>query len=275
MPRTKPLLGWAVLMVAAMPAIAQQEDAFGGDAFEEETVEVPMTRHTATALGERDYRAHCATCHGIDGAGAGPSAAWLDPPPRNFTRGEYKWRSTPSGTLPTDDDLLLRISEGVHGTSMPAWRGRLPESTRRILVQYIKTFSNRFDQEPVGVPITVPPAPEPTPALIDQGRAAYERLKCGECHGPDGAGDGPAAPTLQDSQDRPIVAHDFTRGYVKAGATPEIIYQIFMTGLDGTPMPAYDQTTTREERWPLVLHTLSLRQPRSWLDYLLEPLEEQ
>ena len=76
------------------------------------------------------------------------------PRPRDFTRGIYKIRSTPSGTVPTDDDLFRSITNGLPGTSMPGW-GVLPERDRRQVVQYIKTFSQKFKEE-TPTPITIP-----------------------------------------------------------------------------------------------------------------------
>ena len=74
------------------------------------------------AEGKRVYDRACGSCHGRSGDGKGPAAKYLNPPARDFTMGEYKFRSTPSGTIPTDDDIARTIIEGVNGTSMPAWK---------------------------------------------------------------------------------------------------------------------------------------------------------
>jgi len=263
--------------MALIVAPSHAQDGFGLDGFglDDEEAGAGPARPPRTGPAARAYRDNCAPCHGLDGQGAGPAARWLDPPPRNFTRGEYKWRSTPTGRLPTDADLLRTIDAGVFGTAMPAWKLYLPEETRLALVQYIKAFSARFAEEEIEPTIEIPEVPEVTPESVEIGRRAYEKYKCLECHGPAGAGDGPAARTLKDSQDRPIQAHDFTKGFIKAGSTPEAIYKIYMTGLDGTPMPSFAQTISEEERWPLVFFTLSLHRERGVLDYLFGPLEEQ
>ncbi len=253
-----------LLLLLLSPALAQP-------GFDDEEELAPVS----AAEGRPAYRAYCAPCHGLKGDGEGPAARWLDPPPRDFTRGEYKWRSTASGRLPTDADLLRTIDRGVRGTPMPAWGERLPERTRRALVEVVKAFSGGFASRGGAEPVEIPPAPPPTPELIAAGAKVYERLRCGQCHGADGRGGGPAADTLQDSLGRPIEAHDFTRGFIKVGDTPEALYRVLMTGLDGTPMPAYDQTSTAEERWPLVHYTLSLREERGLAHWLFGPLEEQ
>ena len=71
--------------------------------------------------GKQVYTRKCAQCHGDDGQGTGPAANEVFPRPRDFTRGIYKIRSTPSGTVPTDDDLFRSITNGLPGTSMPGW----------------------------------------------------------------------------------------------------------------------------------------------------------
>jgi cytochrome c2 len=71
--------------------------------------------------GKQVYTRKCTQCHGDDGPGTGPAANEVFPRPRDFTRGIYKIRSTPSGTVPTDDDLFRSITNGLPGTSMPGW----------------------------------------------------------------------------------------------------------------------------------------------------------
>jgi len=56
-------------------------------------------------LGAEWYRDLCVACHGERGDGRGTWASRLTPRPRDFTRGVYEFRSTPTGTLPTDDDI--------------------------------------------------------------------------------------------------------------------------------------------------------------------------
>ena len=226
-------------LLAAAPAWAQ-------DGFDDEDAAQPASAVEMVSAWAA-WRSSCAPCHGLEGDGRGPAARWLDTPPRDLTRGEFKWRSTPSGALPTDADILRTIDDGALGTPMPAWAGRLPARTRLALVQVVKSFSPRFAEQAAPAPLEVPAAPAVTEAALATGEAVYERLKCGECHGADGRGDGPAADTLRDSQDRPIQARDFTVGNIKRGATPQALYLTFMTGLDGTPMPAFDQTTRNDQ----------------------------
>src|ERR1700690_3499471 len=75
----------------------------------------------ALQAGNAVYAQHCAACHGVKGAGAGPASVWLFPRPRNFSAGMFKIKSTPGMTLPTDEDLLSTVTRGMPGSSMPSF----------------------------------------------------------------------------------------------------------------------------------------------------------
>src|SRR6185503_4339467 len=75
--------------------------------------------------GKAVYNKWCAQCHGSEGAGDGPAAHYMVPRPRDFTAALYQIRSTASGLLPTDDDIMHAIDEGLPGTTMPAWKEHL------------------------------------------------------------------------------------------------------------------------------------------------------
>lgn len=218
-------IGWALALAAASATI--------GD--------VPTDWPVQTAIlekGENVYLKDCAACHGDRGNGLGPSAPYLDPRPRDFTSGMYKFRSTPNGELPTDADLMRTLENGVPGTQMPAWRKVLTESERQAVIAYIKTFSKDF-LEPAVAAIAIPPAPESTPRSITEGRMMYMMMECWSCHGSAGRGDGKAGATLVDDLGRKIQPWNLTRVQYKAGNDPQSLYRTFSTGLNGTPMPAY------------------------------------
>lgn len=221
-------------------------------------------------LGKTVYRRACRPCHGERGDGRSPAARYLDPRPRDLTRGEFKFRSTPSGSLPTDDDLERTILAGVPQSDMPPFRGRLNDAELEAVVVYIKHFSPAFAQRQPEEPVLIPPRLDQTPESIANGRIIYEQLRCGTCHGASGRGDGPAADTLRDDEGQPIRAYDFTTGYYKGGGKPEDIYRTVVTGLTGTPMPSYAGTVSPEEMWDLVYFILSLERPDSLWQWLLE-----
>ena len=99
-----------------------------------------------TGLPQGLYREHCAECHGITGDGAGPTAALLNPYPRDFRLGKFKFKSTPQRRPPTDDDLRRTLKHGIAGTAMPAFR-LLADEEIDALVDYVKYLSIRGNFE--------------------------------------------------------------------------------------------------------------------------------
>ena len=92
------------------------------------------------------YREHCVHCHGTNGDGRGPTAAFLNPYPRDYRMGVFKFKSTPKGARPTHDDLRRLLLNGVAGTAMPSFK-LLPESEVESLVDYVKYLSLRGEVE--------------------------------------------------------------------------------------------------------------------------------
>ena len=92
------------------------------------------------------YREHCAHCHGITGDGAGPTAAFLNPYPRDFRLGKFKFKSTPLRSVPTDEDMQKVLVNGVQGSSMPSFR-TLPQEDLAALVDYVKYLTIRGQYE--------------------------------------------------------------------------------------------------------------------------------
>jgi mono/diheme cytochrome c family protein len=95
------------------------------------------------------YRRHCVHCHGINGDGRGPTAAILNPYPRDYRPGVFKFKSTysPNGqTEPTHDDLMRVLHDGVPGTAMPSF-ALLPKDEVEALAEYVKYLSMRGQLE--------------------------------------------------------------------------------------------------------------------------------
>lgn len=92
------------------------------------------------------YRKHCAHCHGVTGDGAGPTAAFLNPYPRDYRSGIYKFKSTPKGKRPTHQDLKTVVLEGIAGTAMPSFK-LLPDDEVESLVQYVRYLAVRGEVE--------------------------------------------------------------------------------------------------------------------------------
>ncbi len=217
------------------------------------------------AEGRRIYARACAWCHGAEGKGDGP-AGWSigrysAPRPRDFTADSYKFRSTPSGELPTDQDLFRTITHGIPG-SMPSYRS-LNERERWQVIAYVRSLNPAFQQE-TPTPIALPsPPPFPSEDGIRNGRALYAKYECRTCHGDNAAGDGPESKAghLRDAHQLPITATNLTDpSAFKNGATPQDLYRSIMTGLDGTPMPSYADEFAGQEQavWDLVWYLQSL-----------------
>jgi mono/diheme cytochrome c family protein len=239
---------------------------------------IPLLASTASAQtatlkaeGARVYGRYCVGCHGVNGDGEGPAAEMLIVKPRDFTQGIFKFRSTPSGSLPTDEDLYKIISRGVYRTSMPQW-SLLSERSRIAVIEYVKSFYPEWGERGAGTPIYIPPPPKSlgSEASVARGRELYDLLGCASCHGDKGRGDGPSAKTLSpDIWGNPQKPFDFTQGRLKSGPTPQDIYRTFMTGVGGTAMPSfYDifsepdgENILEGDAWNLVSYILSLRQP--------------
>jgi len=208
-------------------------------------------------IGKLVYERYCLSCHGAEGNGQGEAAEYMSVKPRDYRQGTYKWRSTPSGSLPLDSDLQHTLLNGLYGTYMPTWRA-LDERSRRDVIAYIKTFSPRFTNEKPQDPIVIPPDPGYSDASVARGAAVYKKYNCSQCHGPGGQGDGPSAHELKDDWGNPIVPYDLTKGHVKSGEKSTDIYRVFMTGLAGTPMPTFADSMSSADAWDLVHFIQSL-----------------
>jgi mono/diheme cytochrome c family protein len=216
------------------------------------------------------WGAGCARCHGERGDGRGPAASQQPVAPTDFTRGIFKVRSTPTGSLPTDHDLFATITRGMHGTPMLPWR-QLDELDRWGLVLHIKAFSPRFASERPGKPLPVPMAPRETAAIQDHGEQLYVRLGCAKCHGEAGAGDGPVGEAHRQRGDRSVRIRDFTRGRFIRGAEMEDIYLTLRVGIEGTPMAAYEQLKD-DELWALAAYVRMLIREQPY--YRLPPARD-
>ncbi len=233
--------------------------------------ESPAVDARLLAHGEWVYRGMCIGCHGVKGDGNG--GVWtlsdkyaakykLPRQPRDFTSAVYKIRSTPSGSLPTDVDLFKSVSRGlVADHDMPAFKF-LPERDRWAVVAYIKSLSTRWKEEKdfqqPAIEVGAPPLPDL--AAVTAGKEVYAKMQCAKCHGPGGLGDGPSAPELKDDNGLPIKPRNFGDPAQFVGASdPRGVYQTFMTGIDGTPMPSFADFLQEEQRWQLVWYVMSFR----------------
>lgn len=228
------------------------------------SVLLALPREGGLSLGKSVYEAKCVQCHGLDGKGNGSAAALLNPRPRNFTDGKFKFRSTESGSIPTDDDLLATIQNGLHGSSMPDWKPFIKGDSLKAVLAYVKSFSPRFQNEKPK-PVSLGSAVHSSAGSIAAGKRVFEKLQCGKCHGTDGAGTGAIASELKDDWGYNIAATNLTEPWTfRGGATARDIMMRFRTGIDGTPMPSYKGTASESDMWNLANYVVSIARKPAW-----------
>ena len=196
------------------------------------------------AAGERLFRDHCAVCHGDAGDGRGMAAHHFKSPPRDLTKGRFKFRSTASGQIPTDADLARTITQGVPSTGMVP-QNHLSDAEVQAVIAFIKSLSPRFASGPAPRVLAIPRPPPATPEAVARGGKAYVKGECAECHGKEARGDGPSVKDLS------VKPSDLTRPPLKSGPAARDIVRTLMTGLDSTPMPSYHQVLEDDELWDL------------------------
>ncbi|MBI4686896.1 MAG: c-type cytochrome [Nitrospirae bacterium] len=213
------------------------------------------TKDMELERGKTLYERYCAFCHGKKGDGNGPAGHVLFPKPRDFTRGLFKVRTTPTGEPPSDEDIFNIIKFGVPGSSMPSFI-EIREGDMKAVAKYVKKFAG----------ITAPPArviqpgtpPPVTPQLLAKGKEVYNAMRCWECHGYEGRGDGPKAATLKDDWGQIAPPNPFIKNIYKGGGSPQDIYLRFTTGMSGSPMPSYEDSLTDGERWAVIFYNYTL-----------------
>ncbi len=217
--------------------------------------------------GAKVYMKKCWWCHGEEGEADGPAAEFMMPPPRDFSAGVYKYKtSPPDAEIPRDEDLFVMISNGMPGTSMPSWKEVLSEQERWDLVAYIKTFTDMFEDMDNPPALSLAGKIPSTPDSITKGAKAYEAGKCFECHGERGKGN--TQKKLKEGSGAKLWPRNLTKQWTfRAGTTPENLFARVTNGIPNTPMPAFAAETTAngklsvEDRWHVVNYVMSLADP--------------
>jgi len=229
----------------------------GGGVAEEESDEESRRQLHYYLKGRYLFQKQCTTCHGTTGRGNGPWAAELTDKPRNFRTGVFKFRTTPFGKLPTDDDLRRTIRKGISGTAMPFFADFSDEDVTALIV-YLQSLSRNWDDEKlVGEPLDLPETPdwyrdsEKKAAHAKNGAKTFA-AQCSVCHGPKGEGDGPGSQGLVDVWENPIAPAALSEEHHKSGDAPTDLYRTIATGLNGTPMIGYAEMLKPAEIWDLV-----------------------
>ncbi|MBI3995250.1 MAG: c-type cytochrome [Nitrospirae bacterium] len=251
-----------ICIMGPFTAAAGELDAVVGSTSPDEIPSKKVnTSPDAIEAGKKIYERRCLPCHGVNGAGDGPAADVMDPRPRDFTRGLYKLRSTAFNELPTDEDLYRTISRGIPGSGMPSWKRLLSEDERLQVIAYIKTFSDKFKDAPAPKMIPVGSEPPATAETIKKGKELFEgKAACFTCHGRGGRGNGPLAVATMDAWNNPLYPRNLTKSWsYKGGNETKDIFLRISGSFNGTPMPAFLEVLSEEERWSLAQYVKSLQ----------------
>lgn len=222
------------------------------------------------------YLQNCSVCHGAAGDGKGVVASMLNPQPRNFNLGQYRW-ITSSNNAPFREDIHHSIRNGLAGTSMPAWRN-LSDDQIELLTDYVLglTRSNvekdllakKLKPKVVNAllegrltpknKVQIPPEPEMTPAHLARGKELYLST-CAKCHNDDGSGR--ADPAWVTAEGFPIASRNFTSNVFKGGGKGTDIYTRIYSGMPGTPMASFSSYPPADI-WAIVHYVQTLADPK-------------
>jgi mono/diheme cytochrome c family protein len=231
----------------------------------DEPVTLNFTRYME---GKYVFERNCMICHGARGDGAGEMAASLQQRPRSFREGMFKFRTTPFGALPTDDDLRHTIKGGLSGTAMGMFV-QLSDDDVSAVIEYVKSFSRRWrKKENYAAPMQLPKPPvwlQDDKQKADHAVAGNTLFQthCAACHGTSADGKGPTAPALKDIWNLPANPSDLRQPHLRCGDRPEDIYRVLATGLNGTPMVSFDATLNPEQRWEIIAWIFTQKLPET------------
>ncbi len=252
------------------------------------------------------YSKYCVQCHGVNGDGNGAVAEHLNPKPRDYTLGVFKFTSTPYGNKPRRSDLIRTVTRGVTGTSMPSF-DRLSDEQLDAVVEYVLALTFRgelerqlaafaYDDEElpdeegleetideilaawedssskIVMPVTV--MPPMTEESVRIGHEVFLSKACNKCHGKFGRGGSIGNVEIgKDAWGNEGSAADLSSGMFRGGDRPVDIYRRISSGINGTPMPSFKKTfqDNPDDIWHLV-HFIKATGNRRRMG--LEPLRE-
>ncbi|VAX11301.1 hypothetical protein MNBD_GAMMA26-881 [hydrothermal vent metagenome] len=226
--------------------------------------------------GKEIYMKRCVWCHGEEGDGESAATERLNPPPRDFTSGMYKIKTSGRDDMvPNDEDIFRMIKFGMPGshkskevsinpggTAMPGWGDMLSDKDIWDLVATVKEFSEYTDEKPEAQ-VDYSDQISSSPDSIEKGKELFnESERCTECHGSDGKGD--AIKALKgDAGDR-TWPRNLTKAWTFRGSnSPKDIFTRITTGIPGTQMPSFADPSSKkslsaEDRWHVANYVNSL-----------------
>lgn len=212
------------------------------------------------------YIQHCARCHADAGTGDGPAHTMQRPWPRDFTTGQYKFRSTPLETLPLVEDVEQVIAKGNLRTSMPPFEKFLSQEEIRLLAEYVLEMSREASDVPDGSSqafkkVLTLDEKTSSPKALELGKKLFQE-NCNTCHGVDGRGLGSVTGFLYDENNFWIKVPDLTEPLEYGGGNQasDILMRL-KTGIPGSTMPVYEGLLQEEELQSIASYVKSLQVP--------------
>lgn len=95
---------------------------------------------------ESVYVKNCINCHAWEGSGRGPGSAGVDPYPRDFRAGVFKYKTTVRLAKPLKSDLAKTVRYGLAGSGMGAY-DKITETELNDVVEYVVYLSMRGELE--------------------------------------------------------------------------------------------------------------------------------
>jgi len=201
-----------------------------GRTWRQAAIELFENYYPSLANSAEFYRVQCFHCHGAEGGGNGSTSSFLNPRPRDYRPGKFKFTALKGKSRPRHEDLYRILAEGIYTTAMPSFR-RFTDAQLSGLVDYVRLLSIRGETEELLASFFSPDdglhfdnvqenyefvvgkwreaaqhliiyegaIPEATPERVEHGRSLFTTpgekggANCVSCHGANGRGDGPSA----------------------------------------------------------------------------------
>ncbi len=246
--------------------------------------------------GGKLFRKHCLSCHGLPGDGRGQASLFLNPYPRDFRRGAFKFVTSGEGMKPRRTDLLRTIKEGL--SPMPSF-SLLQEQERELLALYVTFLAIRgqlefqtlvselssaakdhiesiaqshlkqllTDWEKAECTSPQLAAPDDGEPMSEKHQASVRRgyelfiaktdTECLKCHGDFGR----KPVTRYDIWGTVATPANFTDSKLRGGSRPEDVFARIRCGISAVGMPAHSKLSDRQV-WDLVRFVQSASKPR-------------
>jgi len=219
--------------------------------------------------GAQIYNKRCMWCHGEEGDGTGVEGNRLNPPPRAFSEGWYKIKSSAfDDDIVKDEDIFRMIKEGMPGTAMPGWSDILSDQDMWDLVVYLKALAG-LEEEKATKDVDYGSEIKSSPESIAKGKELFID-RCAECHGD--TGKGVSIKKLKDDLGYRTWPRNLTKLWTYRGSnSPKDIFTRITVGIPGTQMPSFadpgsNKKLSIEERWHVSNFVASLAETEKVVD---------